>query len=150
MIDLERLQNESKARHYGIEPALAAYLSNWSDWLVCRPMSRLPGAPSSGGIFALGVCVEMRDTSTYLVLPFYFGDGHNLASVTVPQVDVEPLYRAYAVIEDEEQRRILVAALRQASDRERDSIGSFLPITRCLVSRAGGRVQLPDSFPRML
>jgi len=83
-------------------------------------------------------------------MPFYYGEAHNLASVTVPQVDCDPVLRAYAVIEDEEQRRILLAALRKTFERERDSIPeAFLPI-RCLASHAGGRVQLPDSFPRML
>jgi len=119
MIDLSRVQDEPKARHYGIDPNLAAYLRNWSDWLVCRPMSNLPSAPNSGGIFALGIWAELRGTLSYLVMPFYYGEAQNLASVTVPQVDCEPVLRAYAVIEDEEQRRILLAALRKTSERER-------------------------------
>jgi hypothetical protein len=150
MIDWERQAIESKARHYGIGPDLAAHLRNWSDWATCKPLSRMIAAPGSGGIYQLGYWAQQRGTSWYLVLPFYFGQAEDLASVIVPHVNVAPLLRAYTVIENSTHRELLLAALheRQKLDFERDSaLGSpFSPI-RDLALHADGRIQLPDSFP---
>jgi hypothetical protein len=150
MVDLELQANESRARHYGIDTDMAVYLRNWSDWLVCRPMSRMTGAPTSAGIFSLGYWAQQRGTEWYLVLPFYFGQAENLATTIVPQVDVAPVLRAYTVIKDSRHRELVLAALqrRQALDYERDStLGSLFSPIRDLASHAAGRLGLPDSFP---
>lgn len=150
MIDWERRANESRARHYGIDPGLAAYLRNWSDWLTCKPMSLMAGAPSSAGIFSLGWWAQQRGTSWYLVVPFYFAQADDLASVIVPHVNVTPILRAYTVIEDTGHRELVLAALqrRQRADQERDmALGSLFSPIRDLASHDANNIHLPDSFP---
>ena len=149
MSDLQRRIDESRARHFGISVELARYFSAWCAWRICVPGRPAEGSADKPGIFALGYWVQERAEQHYLVLPFYYDQTENLASITLPRSDV-PVFRADVIIEDALHRESILAALRtrQSLDRQRDlDIGSpFVPV-RDFSPQALGSIQLPETFP---
>ena len=145
--NLELLMDESMARHYDVEISVGSYFRNWTDWILCKPMSKLPSAPDKPGIFALGRWVMPPAGSGYLVLPFYFEQADDdLSSVIAPMVKLQRIFCAYNIIENREHRQTLLAALRKRQKLNAD-VDSAIGIVFPPVQDPNVLFQLPAFFP---